>query len=173
MQDWSNHCRSDINILQEWCNHCTSDITNWHETGATWQQWSNHSKSDATIATISTVVPPFIRLARSSGTLGQPLASQLGHSRSGVTTSSYNSVMGFHLTIKLNTKIRNPTWNMWVNSGYFGNNFARVFQRDFGCLVVVVIINFWLLLIASTYTATEAARHIFEGMDANSVLMLT
>ena len=51
------------------------------------------------------------RLARNSGTLGQPLASQLGHSRSGGTTSSYNSVMGFHLAIKLNTKIRNPTGN--------------------------------------------------------------
>ena len=49
---------------------------------------------------------------------------------------------------------------------YFGNKFARVFQRDFESLVVVVIINFWLLLIASsrrTYTATEAARYIFEG----------
>ena len=55
---------------------------------------------------------------------------------------------------------------MWVNSGYFGNNFAWVFQRDFESLVVVVIINVWLLLIASsrrTYTATEAARNIFEG----------
>ena len=49
-----------------------------------------------------------------------------------------------------------------MNSGYFGNNFARVFQRDFESLVVVVIINFWLLLIVSTYTATETARHIFE-----------
>ena len=42
----------------------------------------------------------------------------------------------------------------------------RVFQRDFESLVVVVIINVWLLLIASsrrTYTATEAARHILEG----------
>ena len=52
------------------------------------------------------------RLACNSGTLGQPLASQLGHSRSGGTTSSCNSVMGFHLAIKLNTKIRNPTLNM-------------------------------------------------------------
>ena len=53
-----------------------------------------------------------------------------------------------------------------MNSGYFGNNFVWVFQRDFESLVVVVIINVWLLLIASsrrTYTATEAARHIFEG----------
>ena len=43
---------------------------------------------------------------------------------------------------------------------------ARVFQRDFESLVVVVIINCWLLLMASrrrTYTATEAARHILEG----------
>ena len=55
---------------------------------------------------------------------------------------------------------------MWVNSGYSGNNFARVFQRDSESLVVVVIFNFWLLQIASsrrTYTATEAARHILEG----------
>ena len=43
---------------------------------------------------------------------------------------------------------------------------ARVFQRDFESLVVVVMINCWLLLMASrrrTYTATEAARHILEG----------
>ena len=44
------------------------------------------------------------RLARNSVTLGRPLASQLGRSRSGATTSCYNSVMGFHLAIKLNTK---------------------------------------------------------------------
>ena len=53
-----------------------------------------------------------------------------------------------------------------MNSGYFGNNFARVFQRDFESLAVVVIINFWLLLMASsrrTDTATEAARHTFEA----------
>ena len=54
----------------------------------------------------------FNRLARSLVILGQPLASQLGRSRSGVPTSCYNSVMGFHLAIKLNTKIRNPTQNM-------------------------------------------------------------
>ena len=53
-----------------------------------------------------------------------------------------------------------------MNSGYFGNNFARVFQRDFESLAVVVIINVWLLLMASsrrTGTATEAARHTFEA----------
>ena len=53
-----------------------------------------------------------------------------------------------------------------MNSGYSENNFARGFQRDFESLVVVVIINFWLLQMASsrrTDTATEAARHILEG----------
>ena len=53
-----------------------------------------------------------------------------------------------------------------MNSGYSENNFARVFQRDFESLVVVVIINFWLLQMASihrTYTAAEAARHILDG----------
>ena len=53
-----------------------------------------------------------------------------------------------------------------MNYGYSENNFARVFQRDFESLVVVVIINFWLLQMASsrrTYTAAEAARHILEG----------
>ena len=38
--------------------------------------------------------------------------------------------------------------------------------RRFYPSTVVVIINFWLLLMASsrrTYTATEAARHILEG----------
>ena len=53
-----------------------------------------------------------------------------------------------------------------MNSGYSENNFARVFQRDFESLVVVVIINFWLLQMASSrraYTAAEAARHILEG----------
>ena len=34
------------------------------------------------------------RLALNSVVLGQPLASQLGRSRSGVTTSCYNSVYG-------------------------------------------------------------------------------
>ena len=54
---------------------------------------------------------------------------------------------------------------MWVNSGYTENNFARVFQRDFESLVVVVIIKFGILQMAScsrTYTAAEAARHILE-----------
>ena len=53
-----------------------------------------------------------------------------------------------------------------MNSGYSENNFAQVFQRDFESLFVVVIINFWLLQMASsrrTYTAAEAARHILEG----------
>ena len=46
----------------------------------------------------------FNRLALNSVVLGWPLASQLGRSRSGVTTC-YNSVfMGFHLAIKLHTK---------------------------------------------------------------------
>ena len=53
-----------------------------------------------------------------------------------------------------------------MNSGYTENNFARVFQRDFESLVVVVIIKFLILQMAScrrTYTAAEAARHIIEG----------
>ena len=53
-----------------------------------------------------------------------------------------------------------------MNSGYSENKFARVFQRDFGSLFVVVIINFWLLQRAfsrRTYTTAEAARHILEG----------
>ena len=61
---------------------------------------------------------------------------------------------------------------MRVNSGYFVNNFARVFQRDFESLVVVVVLNFWLLLIASsrrTYTATEAARQIFEFSELHRI----
>ena len=55
---------------------------------------------------------------------------------------------------------------MWVNYGYCENKFALVFQRDFESLFVVVIINFWLLQMASsrrTYAAAEAARHILEG----------
>ena len=69
--------------------------------------------------------------------------------------------MGFHLAVKLNTKYE--TLHMY---GYFENIFARAFQRDFESLVVVVIINLWLLQMASsrrTYTAAEAARHILEG----------
>ena len=53
-----------------------------------------------------------------------------------------------------------------MNSGYNENIFSRVFERDFESLVVVVIINFWLLQMASsrrTYTAAEVARHILEG----------
>ena len=54
-----------------------------------------------------------------------------------------------------------------MNSGYSENNFARVFQRDFESLFVAVIINLWLLLMASsrrrTYIVAEAARHILEG----------
>ena len=53
-----------------------------------------------------------------------------------------------------------------MNSGYSENNFSRVYQRDFESLDVVVIINFWLLQMASshrTYTAAEAARYILEG----------
>ena len=53
-----------------------------------------------------------------------------------------------------------------MNSGYSENNFARDFQQDFESSVVVVIINFWLLQMASsrrTYAAAEAVRHVFEG----------
>ena len=53
-----------------------------------------------------------------------------------------------------------------MNSVYSENIFARVFQRDFESLAIVVIINFCLLQMASsrrTYTAAEAARNILEG----------
>ena len=53
-----------------------------------------------------------------------------------------------------------------MNSGYSEKIFSRVYQRDFESLEVVVIINFWLLQMASrrrTCTAAEAARYILEA----------
>ena len=53
-----------------------------------------------------------------------------------------------------------------MNSGYSENICSRVYQRDFESLEVVVIINFWLLQMASrrrTYTAAEATRYILEA----------
>ena len=53
-----------------------------------------------------------------------------------------------------------------MNSGYSEKIFSRVYRRDFESLDVVVIINFWLLQMASsrrTYTAAVAARYILEG----------
>ena len=66
--------------------------------------------------------------------------------------------MGFHLAIKLHTKYETLR-DMRVNSGYSENIFPRVYHRDFESLDVVVIINFWLLQMASsrrTNTAAEA-----------------
>ena len=54
-------------------------------------------------------------------------------------------------------------WNSVLNSE---NIFSRVYQKDFESLDVVVIINFWLLQMASsrrTYTVAETPRYILEG----------
>ena len=53
-------------------------------------------------------------------------------------------------------------WNSFLNSE---NIFSRVYQKDFESLDVVVIINFWLLQMASsrrTYTVAETLRYILE-----------
>ena len=56
--------------------------------------------------------------------------------------------------------------NMKPYAKYVSVFWLFYFQRDFESLVLIVIIIFWLLQMASsrrTYTAGEAARHILEG----------